>query len=626
MIDLTSASRVFSLAVLLAALAPAQGPTPPRILGGMQHPPGLNPPAVPATEVLQIQLVRLSSDPFGTWTVALSVRGLAAAWGGRGGGDLLLGRYDAVNDRFVPSTAAAACNTAGTEFGGMLDARGLNLVFERDGRITHARRPAVALAFGVGQQVANVPENTRSYYDPSLGSVDGDPVLFYHLDGQIRMDLFDPAASALFGPSVTVVQPRNAAAEANSPTPLFDRAGEVHGLLHHDLVGSDNDMYLTLDLDPTTPSHLLLDTPTWLNNGGFAGGKFFSAENAPSPYHVIQLEAVWMSGCDALIDRTATLDFFVPPAPADVSVSFLLMGTRYAATSIPIPGIGGSLGLDPAALALTLPVGTHDAASGQATFAMQVPNDPGLFGVQIPVQGLTQTVGRGWSFTNTSSLRVAPRTPPRTVVLPYDGADHVVVTAVDPDRPALTVKLQDRAPLPIELIALDLRGVPLGSPLAVDPGWMNTISTPGAANYAVRMPFGSGTAAIVLQDGDGGWKPHTDSMWCGTQEWRKLKLPKGKVCVKMQPKHGRNGSDCPVEWQIMSRTGTTWFTEDAGTLDPAQILYSQRCVAAPPGADAIQVEWRCPTGAHPSECRLTVMFREVDDCAKCASEDKRPAR
>lgn len=611
-------------ATLLAALAlgplVAQGAVGPTLTGGVATVRGLNPPMVPATEVLQVQLVRLPNDPPGTWTAALSVRGLAAAWGGAGGRDLLIGQYDALADTFLPHPWAAACNTAGDEFGGMIDATGQNLVFLHDGRLFHARRPAAPLPFAAGMPVANLP--AEPLVDPALGMSDGELALFYRFAGgrELRRSLFDATTSRLLGPSV-VVQRSTRGGVLSSPTPLFGRSGEVTGLLHHDAVGLDSNMVLAADLDPNTPSVGVLDTAGELSHGSHAGGRIVSAEAVlAQPVQVVGASAVWMSSGEALIGQSAELMFYVTPSRTDVSVTLVLLAQRYATVGLRLPSFRGALGLDPASLLVTAPAGVHDAATGEARFALPVPPDPALFGLQIPAQGLTQTGGQPWTFTNTAALRVSRRLPPRLAVVPYDGTDHVLVQPVDPENSALTVKLAADAPLPIELLALDLAGLPLGEPVEIQPGSMNTIGESTAASYVARTPVGVGAAQLTLAPCD--WMPYVRGPYCLSTTWWKQDLPAKRVCVQIQPQTKFGDSQCPVEWRIVSvfRDGSR-FVQDSGTLDSATDLYVQRCAEPRAGASSLVLEFRCQ-GNHNSRCRVTLLVKPVADCADCPSERK----
>ncbi len=608
---------------LLTALATlplaAQGVVGPTVVGPVARVNGLNPPSVPAAEVVQVQLVRLPSDPPGFWTASLSVTGLAAVWGGAGGRDLLIGRYDALADVFLPQPLAAACNTPGDEFGGMLDASGRHLVFFRDGRLVHSTRPDTVQPFPAGQLVANVP--ATPIVDAALGMSDGEITLFYRYgtEQDLRRAVYDVSTSTLYGPSLWV-QRSARGGTSTSPTPLFGVNGEVTGLLHHDAVGADSNMLLAADLDARTGSVGVLDTPGTLSHGSHAGGRFVTTQLATPRSQIVGAPAVWMTSGEALIGQPATLQFFVPPSPADVSISLVLLAVRHAGVGLPVPGFRGTLGLDPTTLLLTAPVGVHTPATGEARFSLLVPPDPSLFGLQIPAQGLTRTGAQGWAFTNTATLRVGQRIAPRTLALPYDGRDHVLLAPIDPNDPALTVKLDANALIPIEIVALNLVGQPIGDPVEILPGWMNTIAESTAASYVARMPLNRGVAQLVLAPCD--WKPYARGPYCLSTTWWKQELPVKKICVQIQPQTKFGDSQCPVEWRFVSVfRDNTRFVQDQGTLNSATDLYEQRCVEPRAGASTLLLEFRCQ-GNHNSRCRVTILVKEVKDCADCPNEGK----
>jgi hypothetical protein len=570
--------------------------------------------------VEQVQLVRLPNDPPGFWTAALTVQGLAAAWGGMGGHDLLIGRYHAVSDVFQPMTTARACNTPGDEVGAMLDATGRHLVFLQNGRLVHSQRPDAIAPFGHGIAASNVP--AEPILDPALGMSDGEITLFYRhpTDQGLRRAVYDVSTSTLYGPSV-LVQRSARGGTSTSPTPLFASNGEIHGLLHHDALGTDANMLLATDLAAATPSTGVLDTQGTLSRGSHAGGRFVSTEvMGAQPAQVVGAPAVWMTSGEALIGQPATMQFYVPPSPADTSVSLVLLAQQHAGSGLTLPGFRGALGLDPASLLLTAPVGVHVPATGEARFTLPLPNDANLFGLELAAQGLTRIGTQPWTFTNTASLRVGQRYPPRIFMLPADGQTHVLRAPIDPADPALTVKLDATATVPIELVALDLVGQPMGDPIEVLPGWMNTIAESNAASYVARMPVGRQPAQLILAPCD--WKPYARGPYCLSTTWWRQELPAKKICVQIQPQTKFGDSQCPVEWRIVSvfRDGTR-FVQDQGTLNSATDLYEQRCAEPRAGANGLFLEFRCQ-GNHNSRCRVTILVKEVANCADCPNERK----
>jgi hypothetical protein len=612
--------RVASCAVFgasLVSLLGAQGAVGPTQLGPSFRPAGLNPPQVPAASVLQVQLQRLPGDPPGTWTAAMTVTGLAAGWGGQGGQDLLIGQYDARADTFRPSLLAAACNTPGREFGAMLDADGLEMVFERDGWVQRASRPFVNQQFNAGQVVDSLP--FQPYYDPALGTVGGQRMLFYAMDGTVRRSLFDQATGKVIGPSIVVVGPTRPGGVPNSPTPIVDAAGETTGLLHHELSGAGNDQYLAVDLDPDSPSHLVLDTPSFLNNGGAAGGLIVTADSA-NGYGVTATPAAWMTGAETTIGRSMRVSMLVPPAAAGGALSFLMLGMLHAPAPLPIPGIQGALGLDPATFITYFPIGFNAPGTGEAGSTVTVPNDPSLMGLSLPVQGATQ-IGAGLVFTNTSSLRVAGRLPSRNLPLAYDGGQTTLVAPIDPEDPSLTVTLPTSAPLPIEIVALDLVGLPVGEAVTLLPGSVASLAQSTAAAYVARTPFlaAAGTT-LLLQDGKaaGVCKPHKRDPDCTRNgRWTEQELPKaGVLCIEIQPQVNGHDTQCnPVEWELWSEVGGAPLRDQNGSVDSRTDISEQVCSTPRAGGTSRKLKFRC--SGSTGKCRVTIAVTEVKDCDAC---------
>ncbi|MBK8978618.1 MAG: hypothetical protein IPM29_22200 [Planctomycetes bacterium] len=603
-----------------------QGVVPPTRLGATHPLAGLNAPVVPATAVQQVQLTRLLVDPPGTYTASLTVSGLDRAWGGQGGSDLLIGRYDAVNDTFTPSLTAAACNTQGNEFGAMLDSKGLLMVFERDGQVYRATRSSVQAGFDNGSQVGNLPAS--AYYDPAFGAVGGLPMLFYANEGSILRASYDQHTNSLLGPRVVVVSPTRPGAEANSPTPIVDRLGEVTGLLHHESLGTDNDQYLTTDLDPRTPSQLVVDTPTWLNNGGAAGGLLVSAENSPAPYHIVATETVWMSGGESPIGRALQVRFNVPPSPGDPSYSWLALALDHAPAPIPIQGVRGSFGLDPATTFTVLDVGQHVAMTGEASYTTVIPNDPALLGVEIASQGLTQTRG-ALHFTNTSSIRVATYNPARNMAIRYDGIPVVLVPSVDPNDPAMTITLSSQAPAPIEIVALDPLGMPMNEPVQVYPGSVASLIESTASRYVAYVPSLTGaTAVLAIQIGFCAATVTRHGPYCVDRQtrWTLVELPKaGTLCIELQPQTNGNNTDCnPVVWEMQSMVNGAWLTDKNGSVDSRTDIGETVCLTERAGSTKRQLRFRCD-GDTRNRCRLTISVTVVKDCDAC-KQGKQPRR
>ena len=395
-----------ALAVLTATPLIAQGVVPPFPISQTNPLPSLSAPNVPGSSVQQVNMIHLPSDPPNVYLCSATSVGLPAAFGGVGGSDLVTGSYDVIADTFTPNSEAAALNTAGTEFGMMIDHSGLFAVFDRLPGPPHlASRAATGQPW---QHVAAVgPIPTQAYYDPSLANYHGQPHLLHVLGTGIAMTPIDLVTGALIGPSVVIALAARPGSTANSPTPVVDPNGELIGISHHDVLGSDNDHYMSLDLDPNTPAVLMNDTPTWINNGGFIGGRFFDAEFTPSPYHVFSMDTYWFTGGRAPVGGTMYVTFNSPPTSGpEVYLSLFGAGNAFLPVGQPLPPLNGLLGLNVAGV-ITSPLLAHNNLNGQAQLSFVIPNVPALSGTRLPAQSVTIAVIANQAyFGNTAMLTV----------------------------------------------------------------------------------------------------------------------------------------------------------------------------------------------------------------------------
>jgi hypothetical protein len=393
---------------MLLALAPslvAQGVVPPFQIGSTNPLPGIGATALPVTSVQQIHAIHLPSDPPQVFLCGITATGLAPANGGVGGQDLLTGRYDALTDTFTPDNDAAALNTSGTEFGMMIHSSGLYAVFDRlPGPPQLATRPNLNSPWQWVAAISGLP--SQSYYDPALADVNGVAHLLHVLGSDIARSPIDLSTGALTGPSVVIVRAAQPGGTANSPTPVTDSRGELIGVSHHDLLASDNDHRMSLDLDPNTPSVLFNDTASWTNNGAFVGGRFLDAEDSPGPYHVLAIDSYWCAGGRAAVGAPMEIRAFVPPsAGTDLFLSFLMVGANFLPSGAAFPGVLGELGLGSVVIGIVMP--PHTNANGETSLTLTVPTNPALSGAVIPVQSALLTASAGsLTLGNTAALTI----------------------------------------------------------------------------------------------------------------------------------------------------------------------------------------------------------------------------
>ena len=199
-----------------------------------------------------------------------------------------------------------------------------------------ASRAAVGMPWQIVGQITPLP--AQAYYDPALADFNGQTHLLHVLGTSIAMTPINLTNASLSGPSVIVINQARAGSTANSPTPVLDTMGLLIGFSHHDVLGADNDHYMSLDFDPTTPSVLMHDSTTWRNNGGFIGGRFCDAEST-APYHVLALDNYWFTGGRGPVGGVIDVFAYVPPTSSTTEAyfSFLLIGAAHLPAPLPVP-------------------------------------------------------------------------------------------------------------------------------------------------------------------------------------------------------------------------------------------------------------------------------------------------
>jgi hypothetical protein len=372
-----------------------------------------------ATDIQQVSCQQLAGDPAGVYTTALSVGALCSTYGGNGlylG--LLLGKYDVQAGTFAASNLAAALNTpADNNFGLQLEpGQGRYAVFDRFDKsfnylgVFAASRANAAAPFPAAVQVQGIAGLTHGYADPALGYVGGKLKLFYlaTISGQtgIYADDYDPATAKVAGQPALVAVGARAGGTINSPTPLTGPDGDVEALWHADLLGNDNDLYYSNDLDPTTPALPVVDTPAWKNNGAVAGGRLLFGNGAVGWKQIGEVRGAWLLG--DVEDIGGTLDI--------AAGAYSENGNKVQTHVLWSTGIGRAWKIFPPnwygdfVLVITtfgeLGIIFHDA-SQTGSMQLKVPNDPAYKGARIAIQGVAVEPARNlFTFTNHAELRV----------------------------------------------------------------------------------------------------------------------------------------------------------------------------------------------------------------------------
>ena len=354
------------------------------------------------SSISQISHQQLPRDPAGTWTTCLSGGGLATAFGGVGGSDMLIGRWNRLTKKFTRTTEAAKLNSTGTDFGLMLDSTGRHAVFDRASGPFYAFRVAPGIAFSTATAIAGI---TGVFVDPALGRINGKLVLFFIIGPDIVMqslDVSNPTAPKVTGTAVIVAKTMKSGGTANSPTPLIGKDGDTEGLFAADVVSPDNDMTFNADLNPATPALMFVNTNGWINNGGVAGGMFTFA----NANQVSQVETAWLVGDDEAIGKIADITGAVIKGGATPAITVLFMAAKEIT---PLPKIGsffGNFALDIPTL-FVLGSMPHLFANETASISFPIPNDTRLKNISVALQGLSVDTNSGnATFTNTAFLSI----------------------------------------------------------------------------------------------------------------------------------------------------------------------------------------------------------------------------
>ncbi|MCA8978272.1 MAG: hypothetical protein KDC98_26325, partial [Planctomycetes bacterium] len=385
----------------IPAILPAQGVVPPLENGQIYSLTGLSSSGMPAASVGFVHMIHLPGDPANVFYCSACVQGLSPAYGGAGGDDIVCGSYDVLTDLFTPNLEAAALNTYEGEGGLMLHHSGLYAVFDRvarhvTGSAWLAGRSAIGQPWHIIGEIGGpaVPGWPAIY--PALADHHGHIQLLY-TDWNTRNIVMAPLNLSFPwspGPPVTIVVPPASSSfiAAVQPIPVTDPNGELIGVSHSVLTlpfYADSDHYVSLDLDPGTPALLTHDTPGMTYAGAFVGGRFFDGEWPPlvgaAPLMSAR-EAIWFTGGRAPVGGMMHVRLFTPPTTeTEVYVSLFAIGPAFWSTGVPVPGMQGLLGIDPAG-AWASDLVLHDNDNGEALISFPVPNPTSAVAGQVGLE------------------------------------------------------------------------------------------------------------------------------------------------------------------------------------------------------------------------------------------------
>jgi len=356
------------------------------------------------------------------YTVCLTLYDLAAKYGGGTAGMdyVVMGTYNRGKATFTPSTAGNKMNAAsGGNFGLMLDGRmGNYAVVDHGDGVYFSYRANPIAAFPAAKKITNWPTG-KSYVDPALAWIDGVLHLIYveTISGkqsivQQKLTVNTTAnTAALSGSATVLVSPATTGEQLHSPAPVAAKNGEMVALWFASLVGqSDSDMMFLPSTDTVkrVPYTKVYDTTGWKNNGGVTGATFHCANSgATSGFYgnTDDGDLVWMTANNPKVGQQARLMSFARnnnlPKPA---VHLFLWGSSLLTTPIALPGFNGKLAVNPIIVSSAVAVQSDDLGLQQ----FNVPNDPQLAGVVVPMQSLVFIPGAPatWSFSNQAQLHI----------------------------------------------------------------------------------------------------------------------------------------------------------------------------------------------------------------------------
>lgn len=374
-----------------------------------------------STRIMGISFYQLATNTPGTWTACLTVQALSATYGGGSSQSIVMGIYNMEKKTFTPDKRANALNTTGNDFG-----LHISRPLGRYAVLDHAAGPVISerLKFGPKDPFPKpkiISGPSGAYVDPSIGRVNNTLMLFW-VDGstannQISMAPLIKSSSGNWSidtkKKVIVAKPNVSTNIVHSPSPITDKKGEVIGLFLAERAGTDSNMYFKDSLD-LKRRHLLVNKHTyWQNNGGLTGGRFHwaDASSTPTPYYAKTVEAKgsWIIGGTAKIGNLISIwgGFDNSANPWTPNLTVLMASPKLSPTQIPIPGIQHSLGLDIKTLFPNFGILTYKDKSQRSVLSFPVPNDKGLVGVKLYLQGLSiQPKPQTLIFSNTTQLNI----------------------------------------------------------------------------------------------------------------------------------------------------------------------------------------------------------------------------
>lgn len=361
---------------------------------------------LPLAATTQHAFFQLPGDPPGVWTACFTGMALPKQWGGVGGSDCLLGKYDRRNGTFTPTDQAANLNTVGGDGPWMIDPKGRYAIIDRNDAFWFSSRSGINAKFNAPVKVLGLVASLfKDFETPALGWVGGKLKIFF-VKGKLYMadlDLTNPAKPTVppQGTWVDIAGPQ----KLEDPHPIAGPDGDVEGMMVTSLPGGfDSDVAFLNDLDPSTPAFTVIDTtgPAFNDSAAVAGSLMTGAERQ-TPGAVLQVETSWLLGDREKIGGTADIFGASRKVGAGAVVTVIFFASKPIGP-ISIPGFKGSFALDLTTLTV-LGIMTHGLPSEMASLSFPLPNDNTFSGLKLALQGLSVDPTAGTkTFTNTAWL------------------------------------------------------------------------------------------------------------------------------------------------------------------------------------------------------------------------------
>ena len=345
----------------------------------------------------------------GEYHMCITTSGLTSTYNPQGSGDVLMGMvtWNSGSPVFTPNTMANLMNSAGNDFGLMIDGK--------DGRYACIDYPASPMISERASNALPFPAPVAvtgaggTYVDPAPGHYNGVLGMFY-VSGATSISWaplnLTYTSGTLSGAALdtsAVVTMITSSDQPHSPTPLFGANGDAHGMWFSRVASGDSDQYFTGSLPNSAGGSLVYDSTAWSNNAGVAGSNFLAAY---SGHYSSLLEGRGSSlivNNDITVGPTATLDIKISGA-ADYTVpvftTLLAIGVAtIPAPGVPLGGIDGALGVTP-----VLIIGGPTAIDRDECASISFPASlASLKGVTLALQAVTIPVGGGLNTTFTNA-------------------------------------------------------------------------------------------------------------------------------------------------------------------------------------------------------------------------------